>query len=123
MASNRLEGCLDTPTKNIDLLKWNLCLFCLKKDYCKLSKGSQDGSKNVIACAQERNCNISLRIKDLECDLVDKPVIWHKSCYAPFTSKRNISVGKKRHIEETCSHGTVRRTKFIQAHKIINRLW
>ena len=75
----------DIPTKKPRIISQKRCLFCQCDKNEALLSASSSGTANVLSASQLRNDEISHCIGDLV------EILWHKSCYSSYTSKRNLS--------------------------------
>ena len=88
------------------------CIICQEKKSDKLLCATEQGltklKESVQIRQKHRDCQNRIAIDRLVLILTTNPdsLVWHKSCYASFTSKTNITRLQNRNYSESCEAGT-----------------
>ena len=88
------------------------CIICQEKKSDKLLCAAEQGltklKESVQIRQKHRDCQNRIARDRLVLILTTNPdsLVWHKSCYASFTSKTNISRLQNRNYSESCEAGT-----------------
>lgn len=106
MEDDYLEPVAVVPPKRPRTLNWKWCIFC-QKDGKNVSQAGEQGLERVTDAFKIRLHHspdeVVQRLKLHITDLASKTPVWHKTCYASFTSKHNLEAIEKTHSDETAS--------------------
>ena len=79
------------PAKRLKTTDWKKCLICQVENKEPLRKASAAGIIALLAASKQRRDEVFKRIEPHVDELQSRNVVWHGTCYGPYTNKRNLS--------------------------------
>ena len=79
------------PAKRLKTSDWKKCLICQVENKEPLRKASATGIIALLAASKQRRDEVFKRIESHVDELQSRNVVWHGTCYGPYTNKRNLS--------------------------------
>ena len=79
------------PAKIPKTTDWKKCLICQVEKKEILRKASATGIIALLAASKQRRDEVFERIEVHAEELQSRKVVWHGTCYGPYTNKRNLS--------------------------------
>ena len=79
------------PAKRLKTTDRKKCLICQVEKKEPLRKVSVTGIIALLAASKQRRDEVFKRIEPHTDELQSRDVVWHGTCYGPYTNKRNLS--------------------------------
>ena len=97
------------------IMNWKLCVFCQSpKKGINLSKASRQGIERIIEAYNIRKTHNDESMHEIlhsiewdHASITENNPVWHKQCYASFTSKFNLQVLTERYQKQHAREHTV----------------
>lgn len=79
------------PAKRLKTTDWTKCLICQVEKKETLRKASAIGIIVLLAASKQRRDEVFERSERHADQLQSRDVVWHGTCYGPYTNRRNLS--------------------------------
>ncbi len=83
------------PAKRTKHTEWGKCVLCQADSNETLSRATKTGILKFVEAAHQRQDDIYERLKPDINSLTDHSILWHKNCYATYTSPHNLKFATK----------------------------